>query len=236
VMVPADRAARIAGISRRRLRYWEKTGIARPSYHRRLSPRVSITLYDLQALRDLLVAVELRRRDISLQHIRQVISRLHERGYQVSQLLYAVVGDEIFFQEAEGAEWEGSRRPFQPLIPKVLDLEPIELKVRRASESRRRSDDAGRIEKLRKVLSSQPVFAGTRIPVRAVWEFLDYGRTAEEIRRAYPRLTDEDVAKAKTLRTAALALKQGENEEAIRVRYNLDETEMRSIRQLARAA
>lgn len=234
-MVPGERAARIAGIPRRKLAYWEKTRVVEPNYHRRLSPRVSIRLYDLQRLSDLLVAVELRRREISLQHIREVLAHLRARGYRISALNYQVVGNEILYQDAD-EPWEGSRKRYQPLLPDVLDLEPIKLKVQEATRTERREVDAGRVVKVRNVISSKPVFAGTRIPVEAVWEYLDYGKTPDEIREAYPRLTQADLDKAVLLRSAARALKQGEDEATIRDRYGLTDEETRSIRQLIRAA
>lgn len=69
-----------------------------------------------------------------------------------------------------------------------------------------------------------------------MWEYLDYGKTPDEIREAYPRLTQADLDKAILLRSAGRAFKDGEDEAAIRKRYELTDEEMRSIRQLARAA
>ena len=41
------------------------------------------------------------------------------------------------------------------------------------------------------VMGGQPVFVGTRIPIRLIAELLSQGETVEKLRAGYPRLTDE---------------------------------------------
>lgn len=80
---PDSRARQLAGVSMRRLRYWEETGLVAPSIQRRLGPKSTVRLYSFADLLSLLVVTELRtERDMSLQHIRRVVDHLQARGYQ----------------------------------------------------------------------------------------------------------------------------------------------------------
>ena len=80
--IPDKRAAKLAGITMRQLRYWDQIHLVSPSIKRRLSPRNIVRLYSFQDLLELLVAAELRHKPgISLQHIRRVVAHLHEQGF-----------------------------------------------------------------------------------------------------------------------------------------------------------
>ncbi|HDK44798.1 MAG TPA: MerR family transcriptional regulator [Actinobacteria bacterium] len=50
MMVPDKRAAGIAGVSRQRLRYWEKTDLIKPDIEREISSRNVVRLYSLSRL------------------------------------------------------------------------------------------------------------------------------------------------------------------------------------------
>ena len=68
--VSDKRAAKLAGVSMRQLRYWEQIGLVVPSVREQISPRNTVRLYSFQDLLELVVAAELRHRPgISLQHI-----------------------------------------------------------------------------------------------------------------------------------------------------------------------
>ncbi len=199
--VPDKRAAEIAGISRQRLRYWEKTDLIRPDVEREISPRNVVRLYSLPRLVELVVASELRHQGVSLQHIRRIIEYLREQGYEapLRELRFALSGDRVLFQHSDGT-WEESGRPFQGLIRQVIDLEEIRSQVQR--RLRRSEADAGIIEKRRKVQASKPVFRGTRVPVEAVRDYLEAGKSTKEILAAFPSLTEEDIEAAKAASSA----------------------------------
>lgn len=197
VMVPDDRAAELAGVSRRRLRYWEKTGLIVPSVERRISPRNVVRLYSFPQLVELVVVAELRHQGVSLQHVRRIVEHLRGRGYDtpLRELRFALSGDRVLFQHPDGG-WEESGRPFQGVISQVIDLEEIRVRIRERLEQRPPAA-VGEVERKRKVHASQPVFRGTRIPVRAVRAFLDAGRSTQEILEAFPRLTERDIERAR---------------------------------------
>jgi uncharacterized protein (DUF433 family) len=189
-----DRAAAAARLSPRRAEYWANTGVAAPTLKRQVSPGKTVRLYAYPELMSLMIAAELNKQSVPLRHIRRVIEHLRARGFDspLTQLTFAVVGKELYFQHPDG-EWESSLRPDQVIIRQVLDLEPIRARIRSAAT--RRDDEIGRIEKRRGVLGGKPVVAGTRIPTETVTNYLAAGRTPEEIVESFPSLRVEDVIK-----------------------------------------
>ncbi len=194
-------AARVAAISRQRLRYWEKTDLIAPDVERRISPRNVVRLYSLPRLVELVVASELRRQGVSLQHIRWIIEHLRGQGYEapLRELRFALSGDRVVFQHPDGS-WEDSREPFQGVLSQVIDLEEIRMRVQ--GRLKRSSGDAGLIEKRRKVQASKPVFKGTRVPVEVVAEYLKAGKSHDEILEAFPSLTAKDIEAAEAQLTS----------------------------------
>jgi DNA-binding transcriptional MerR regulator len=194
---PDTQARRLAGVSMRRLRYWEEAGLAVPSIKRRLSEHNTVRLYSYQDLLNLLVVSALRtERNMSLQKIRRVVTHLRSRGYQapLRELKFATVGREIYFQHPDG-KWEGDLRPDQIVIVEVILLDPLRLRIDRAAA--RPAQDAGRVEKRRGVHASAPVFAGTRIRVATVQRYLRQGYRTEAILEALPDLSVADVEEAR---------------------------------------
>ena len=98
--LPAERAAKLAGVSLRQLRYWDETGLAVPSIKRQLDARTTVRLYAFPDLVELLAVAAMRRQGISLQHVRRVIDHLRTGGYgaPLRELRFAIHRDEIFFQ------------------------------------------------------------------------------------------------------------------------------------------
>ncbi len=187
----------------RRLRYWEETGLVVPSIRRRLSPKNTVRLYSFQDLLSLLVVAELRtERDMSLQHIRRVVEHLRSRGYQapLRELKFATLGQEIYFQHSDGT-WEGDLRADQIVLEKILRLDPLRARIARAAE--RQAHDAGQVVKQRGVHASAPVFAGTRIRMSTVQDYLRHGYGTDAILEAFPDLKAADVDEAGRLLATA---------------------------------
>ena len=80
-------------------------------------------------------------------------------------------------------------------------LEEVRADLRSAVAERHR--EPGRVVKRRRVLSSKPTFAGTRVPVSAVQAFVDHGASDDDILAAYPQLTAADIAVVRGNRAAA---------------------------------
>jgi uncharacterized protein (DUF433 family) len=160
-------------------------------------------LYSFTDLLSLLVVTELRtERGMSLQHVRRVVEHLRSRGYQspLRELTFATLGGEIYFQHPDGT-WEGDLRPDQVVLEEVLRLDRLRSRITRAAE--RQADDAGQVVKKRGVHASAPVFAGTRIRVSTVQDYLRHGYETGAILEAFPDLSAADVAEASRLLAAA---------------------------------
>ncbi|WP_326828662.1 DUF433 domain-containing protein [Streptosporangium sp. NBC_01810] len=191
--IPDKRAAKLAGISIARLRYWEKVGLVVPSIRSRVSARNTVRLYKFGDLIELLVAAQLRTdKEMTLQRIQKIVKKLRARGYAapLRELPFAVVGDEIYFQHPDGT-WEGDLQPYQIVMHRVLNLEPLRARIGKATE--RDSDCVGKIVKVRGVHASNPVIAGTRVRVSTVQAFLDAGYDVAGILEEYPSLTTADI-------------------------------------------
>lgn len=201
--VPDKRAAKLAGISLRQLRYWEEVGLVTPSIHSKISQRKTVRLYKFGDMIELLVAAQLRtERDMTLQRIQKIVKRLRSRGYAapLRELPFTTMGDEIYFQHADGS-WEGDLRPDQVILERVLHLEPLRARIARATE--RDPDTIGNIVKARGVQASQPVIEGTRIRVATVRAFLDAGYETGAIIEQYPLLTPADIESVRRLAVAS---------------------------------
>ncbi len=200
---PDTQARRLAGVSMRRLRYWEQVGLIVPSIKRRLSDHNTVRLYSYQDLLALLVVSALRtERNMSLQTIRRVVRHLRSRGYDepLRELRFATVGREIYFQHPDGT-WKGDLQPDQIILEEVIRLDPLRLRIHQAA--RRSADDAGRVEKRRGVHANAPVFAGTRIRVATVQRYLQQGYETDAVLNAFPDLRVADVDEARRQLAAA---------------------------------
>jgi DNA-binding transcriptional MerR regulator len=195
--VSDKRAAQLAGISMKQLRHWEKTGLVEPSVRQELSPRNTVRLYTFQDLVELLVVAELRRRpEISLQHIRRIVSYLRNMDFAapLRELKFATRGKEIYINWPEG-HWTGDPRPDQIIFRQAIALDDVIAKISTVTE--RDPNAAGQVTSRRGVHRSKPVFAGTRIPVATVQRYLDAGYDTAAIIREYPTLTAADVEAAR---------------------------------------
>jgi uncharacterized protein (DUF433 family) len=198
VMLTRRRIARLASVTERRLDYWEKTGLLRSTVEEGLTGNRRTRLYGFQDAMTAMVLASLREQ-VSLQHVRQIVTHLQELRYAVTEVEFALVGGQVFFQTPDGS-WGGAKDPGQVVLHQVLDLRPLKAAILAAGE--RNARERGQIERRRGVHGSKPVIAGTRIPVRAVQAFLDAGREDQEILAAYPALTADDI---EIVRTSASA-------------------------------
>ncbi len=138
-------ARKLAGVSMRRLRYWEQVGLVVPSIRKKLSPHNTVRLYNFQDLLALLVVSELRtERDMSLQRIRRLVAHLRSRDYEapLRELRFATVGREIYFQHRDGT-WEGDLRPDQIIFEQTIRLEPLRSRIEAAALVARSRQRAG---------------------------------------------------------------------------------------------
>ncbi len=201
--VPDKRAARIADITMRQLRYWEQIGLVVPSVRRELSERRTVRLYSFRDLLELVVAAELRHRPgISLQHIQRLVAFLHglEFSAPLRELRFATRGAEIYVQYPDGS-WSGDPMPGQLIYSQAIALDLVGAKISAAAG--RDEGSAGKVVTRRGVQGSKPIFAGTRIPVASVQRYLRAGFDTAAILAEYPSLTEADIEAARQFPAAS---------------------------------
>jgi uncharacterized protein (DUF433 family) len=190
--VTRDTAAKIARLSPRQVDYWAKTDLVPASIDADVSAHRHVRLYGFLDLLALAVAAELKQCGVSLQHIRQIVRHLKARGYDrpLTQLRYATVGRQVYFQSEDGT-WEGGVRPDQIVLHEVLNLQLIRDRI--AEGIHRDRAQEGRTERRRGALGGKPVLAGTRIPVDTVRRYILAGRSNADVLEAYPDLAEADI-------------------------------------------
>jgi uncharacterized protein (DUF433 family) len=192
-----DKAATIAGLTARQVDYWVKTGILKPTVEIRLTPQRPIKLFDFTDLLALMTAAELRRKGMSLQHIRAVVTYLRSQGYAkpLTEIRFAVLSGTLYFQREDGT-WESDRLRDQIVMHQVLDLQPLRARILQSGT--RAEASFGVAERRRGVLGSKPVIAETRVPVDTIRRYLAAGRSTEEVLAAFPVLRLDDIEAVRT--------------------------------------
>lgn len=185
-----EQAATLANITVARLRGWADRGLVGPSIRRTFSPRNTVRLYGFMDVEAVLMIVELHERGLSMQHIARIVEE-HRTHYErpLTELRFDVVRGRVYIQHPDG-RWDEDH---QGVMHQVLMLEPIRARIRSAAAAGRAKANAGRVEQRRKVLHRAPVFAGTRVPVDTIREYLDAGVPYEEILEAFPSLSPLDL-------------------------------------------
>lgn len=185
-----EEAQRLAGISTRRLQYWDETDFIRPSVAARRG-RGSPRLYAFRDLVQLRVAVQLRDR-LSLQALRRLKAKLDTDAPFASVRFALLPDDEVVYLGPEG-HYEAALQPGQIVLEFAVPIREIRATLERDVAKLRTRRGAGRIERRRGVLGSKPVFAGTRIPPETVVHALDAGWSVERILDEYPDLRRADI-------------------------------------------
>ncbi|MEF2071894.1 DUF433 domain-containing protein [Consotaella aegiceratis] len=192
-----DHVERLTGVSKRQLRYWDRTGFFVPSlaeddrrfpYSRLYTFRDLICLQVLNALRN-----DAR---VSLPHLREVKKKLAHLGDDVwARTTLYVLKRKVIFDNPDS-----ERREEVVSGQGVLKI-PLEIVRANMRENvnqlwRRDPLQIGRIDRRKGVAHNRAVLAGTRIPVASIRAFVDEGYNVEQILAEYPTLTEADVRAA----------------------------------------
>lgn len=192
-----EQAARLTGLSVSQLRNWDQTGFFEPSMaaqNRRVSYSRVYSFADLLALQ----VLKSLRNDIgcSLQHLREVKCQLAELGdIKWSDTTLYVLGKRVVFHDEKRDEY------YEPVSNQKVMKIPLRIvrsDMRNAVQDlwTREEDMYGQTAKARRVVHNEVVFAGTRITVKSVIDFVRAGFTVEQIIREFPTLTQLDIETA----------------------------------------
>lgn len=192
-----EQAARISGLSIHQLREWDRQGFFKPSYG---SPRAHVPYGRIYSFRDLVslqVLSDLRnRKKIPLQHLKLVSEKLAHLGDArwTATTLY-VLGKRVVFENPNTRRREevvSGQRVFN--IPLRVVIKSTRDKIEELGE---RSERAGIFEARRFVAQNHRVFAGTRIPVVVIADYLRAGVSEAKIIAEFPVLRPADIDAAK---------------------------------------
>ncbi len=191
-----EQVARLAEVSRRQLREWDRVGLLSPSYGVD-EPHIPYgRVYSFRDLVSAKVVGQLRRHRVPIAHLLKTLNALSALSDDPwsSTVLY-VLGREVVVAEP------GSRQKLHLISgQRVLDI-PLKVMiggVRRdiAKLNERGADVRGKVERAKFVAQNQLVVAGTRIPVSAIQSFAEAGYSVAAIIREYPSLNPTDVKAA----------------------------------------
>lgn len=192
-----DQTVRLTGISKRQLRYWDRTGFFAPSLAYEDRRKAHSRLYSFRDIVSLKVLDALRNEaKVPLPHLREVKIKLSHLGEDVwAKTTLYVLNKRVVFDNVETARKEEVLSGQGVLqIPLQVVTGNMENAVR--ALWRREDSKIGKLEQKRGVAHNQVVIAGTRIPVRSVKAFADAGYSIDQIQKEYPTLTDEDIRAA----------------------------------------
>jgi uncharacterized protein (DUF433 family) len=192
-----EQASRLTGISPRQLRYWDRIGLFSPSLGHEDRSRPYSRLYSFRDLVSLKVLNQLRNEHkVLLKHLREVKEELADLGENAwsKATLYVLARRVVVYNPETGSLEEAVSK--QGVLGIPLQVVTGDMKARVDAMRERPPEVLGKVEKRRGLVHSQPVIAGTRIPVRSVKAFADAGYSVEQILAEYPTLTEADVRAA----------------------------------------
>lgn len=192
-----EQAARISGLSIHQLREWDRQGFFKPSYGTTCAHVPYGRIYSFRDLVSLQVLSDLRNeKKIPLQHLKLVSERLSHLGDKrwTATTLY-VLGKRVVFENPQTRHREevvSGQRVFN--IPLRVVIKSTRDRIEKLGD---RSKRAGTVEAHRFVAQNQRVFAGTRIPVVVVADYLRAGISEAKIISEFPVLRPADIAAVK---------------------------------------
>lgn len=189
----ADHVMRITGLTDRQLAYWDRVGFFRPTYSHvgdGMRPVKVYTFKDIVGLR--VISVLLNEHKLSVQYLRKVAEELiRYSDTPWSSLTLGVCKGEVTIFDRTSNTSVGLFSGQYILVPIIDQIRQVRRAV--ADLSKRQPTQIGSTEKHRNVAHNARVFSGTRIPVRAVQQFLDAGYSVDGILQEYPSLERKDI-------------------------------------------
>ena len=192
-----EQVERLTGISKRQLRYWDKTDFFTPAFvseNRRVAYSRIYSFTDVASLRVLNVLRNQYR--VPLQHLRVVAKELPQMSTDkwTKTELFVLNRRVVFAEPGTNKYREIVSRQYVIGIALNVVLSDTERDV----EDLNRRDESmiGKVTRSRNICHNSWVIAGTRIPVVAIKRFAEEGYSISQIREEYPTLTEADIRSA----------------------------------------
>ena len=192
-----EQVERLTGISKRQLRYWDRTDFFAPAFvseNRRVAYSRIYSFTDVASLRVLNI---LRNQySVPLQHLRQVAKYLPQMSTSKwTRMELFVLNRRVVFVEPGSNQYReivGN----QYVMGIVLSVVVSDTRRDVEALNTRNKDDIGKVSRARNVCHNAWVLAGTRIPVAAIKRFAEKGYSIRQIQEEYPTLTEVDIRSA----------------------------------------
>ena len=192
-----EQVERLTGISKRQLRYWDKTDFFTPAFvseNRRVAYSRIYSFTDVASLRVLNVLRNQYR--VPLQHLRAVAKELPQMSTDkwTKTELFVLNRRVVFAEPGTNKYREIVSRQYVIGIALNVVLSDTERDV----EDLNRRDESmiGKVTRSRNICHNSWVIAGTRIPVVAIKRYAEEGYSISQIREEYPTLTEADIRSA----------------------------------------
>ncbi len=190
-----EQAATVAHISTRRASYWASRDVLVPTVLYDTTATPHRYLYDFADVVGLRTLGMLRDRfGLSLQQLRKANAYLREHAHRPwSELRFWMRGKELLFADPESQQIVSASHPGQAAI--AIEIEQVARSVEDDAQALagRRAGDIGKVNRKRNVQGNRLVVKGTRVPIRSIINLDEDGYTPEDVVRAFPSLTLQDV-------------------------------------------
>jgi uncharacterized protein (DUF433 family) len=184
----ADHIVRITGLTHRQVSYWDGTGFFKPQYTEALIRVYSFR--DAVSLRTIYILKT--KHHVSVQRLRAIAKRLAEYSdAPFAELKLRVINKQVHVDEPDTGRTRDVMSGQYVLLPIIDVVQDVRKSVAKLGE--RDSSQVGKIEQKKNISHNARVFAGTRVPVRAVRHFLEDGFSVDQILKEYPSLTRADI-------------------------------------------
>ncbi|MDJ1172153.1 DUF433 domain-containing protein [Roseofilum sp. BLCC_M154] len=192
---------KLSGLSKYQVSRWRRAGFVSPEY--KGSPDARGAYSNVYSFKDLLILRVLgnlnKNYNVPYGELKRAGKKLNELGLgDWASTRIWVLGKRVVFDDpATDQKFEATSDQFVIEIA----LEAVTSSAREAiREYNERGDDrVAVIEKKRQLKSSQEVFGGTRITVKAIQGYIQAGYSNDQIISDFPDLTDKDVELARSL-------------------------------------
>lgn len=192
-----EQVERLTGVSKRQLRYWDRTGFFAPAFGEEDRRVAYSRIYSFRDITSLRVLNVLRNQyEVPLQHLRKVagdLAHLSDAKWTTTTL-YVLNRRVIFVEPDTDIYREIVSKQYVMGIPLHVVVTDTKRDIQKLHT--RNDESIGRFERARYVNHNALVIAGTRIPVAAVKRFAEDGFSVQQIMREYPTLTEADIKAA----------------------------------------